>query len=158
MGKRGGFAEGRNRIPDTWCVVKDVEDGQLFAVEPTSQPSYFSGTRYQLCGRFSDKEDAEQFILFKRMGTACDRLAYLEKAYSMRDKADVLPSVDIAGLKEKCDAMRTSTGRTCFGKCRSLDGKPACAICYSDLPKTWELCATTSILAQLLAQRRPTET
>lgn len=144
---------GRKRTPDTWCVVKDVESGQLLKVEPTSQPSYFASTKYQLVGRFLDAADAEGFILFKQLDSPCDRLAYLEKEHSLREMTDACAQVDIEQLKEKSEALRVDTGRVCFGKCKSLTGHQACAICYSDLPKTWELCATTDILTRLLSQK-----
>lgn len=143
---------GRKRTPDTWCVVKDVDSDQLLKVEPTSQPSYLSSAKYQLIGRFATMEDAEQFILFRRLNAPCDKLAYLEKEYTLRGTPDFGAKVDMAQLEEKCEALRTSTGRTCFGKCKSLDGRPACAICYSDLPKTWELCATIDLIKKALAR------
>ena len=137
---------GRKRMPDTFCVVEDIKTGELFCAEPTSQPSFFSSSNMRLIGRMTDQSDAKEFIKFRELGITCDKIAYLQIEHLIRDNPLAYQSVELQVLDEMCKKAQADTGRSCFGHCHSLEESPPCALCYSDINKTWRLCAPVDAL------------
>lgn len=144
---------GRLRSPDTWCIVKDKESGHILCVQPTAEPSYNNKTRYEVLGNLTEEEDATQFLQYKRLDMNCDAIAYLQQEHAIHHSVDKIDDIDMAELESMSERVRESTGRACFGHCKSLEKNPACATCYANIPDTWNLCAIIQVLRGEKARR-----
>lgn len=142
---------GRLRIPDSWRIVRDKEDGRLLCIQPTAQPSYSRKSRYEVIGNLEAEEDAIQFLQYKELGLNCDAIAFLLIEHQLHKTGENQKDLDMEQVENMSQRVRRERGRECFGGCQSMERKGACAICYSDLRDTWKLCATIKILSEMQA-------
>ena len=134
--------------PDSWMIAQDKETDEILIFQQ-SDPEAKTATgrrRYIDLGNLNKLEDAEAFQQYKELGIAPDAVAFLCTERRIRTLDKARSNIDEEALNRLINDVRVSSGRTCFGTCKSLQGAPACAICFGDLRDTWNLCATIQCL------------
>lgn len=146
-----------------WLVVKHIQTGVYIVFYKNERPDITKqiGRQYEYIAEFQFKEDAERFREFMALPLRVDALAYLryehltirspEMTAAMIEQlnADLESSDDVDApastsiFSKMVSGIQKETGRVCFGECHSLDGAPACYLCYTERPSTWSLCAVT---------------
>lgn len=125
----------------------------------------FSNTKkhremYKILGTFDTEEEAERFAGYISLGIEPDAIAFLTMEHECREKiadgADITMN-DLKSMLEQANVVKETTGRTCFGKCASIQRQQACALCYESIPDTWKLCANVTCLRREYELRKAAE-
>ena len=138
------MARGRS-TPETWRIVMEKRTGRVMTFNPAVNPEMTLASekkKYEELGKFNREKDAENFCQYRELGLLPDAVAYLSLERNIRHKIVCENQINQKELDALVNAVREESGRTCFGTCKSLDGAPACATCFTHLQKTWELCAS----------------
>lgn len=137
---------------DTWSIAQNKKTDEVIVFQ--QDPEDVSRKTHTYLGFLNKREDAEAFRQYKELGIAPDAVAFLCKEHNLRKMDQNREAVDEEKLAELVDEVKISSGRTCFGSCKSIETSTACAICYEDLRSTWELCATICCLMAEKKQRQ----
>lgn len=135
---------------ESWHLVVDTTTKKILTYNPATQPDVKrhvgEAQRYEELGILRKREDAEQFRQYKEIGLLPDAVAYLSCEHATKSALQAGATVQFESLAQMVSSVKKETGRKCFGSCMSLEGAPACAICFSSLNKTWSLCACVKCL------------
>lgn len=133
-----------------WKIYKDKITKELLflsATSPESQkPDKEFTKRYEQVGAMRDREDVVSFLEYKGMDLPTDSIAFLKCEHDVKECLGNGANYNQELLGKLVDDIKESTGRVCFGSCRSYDREKACETCYFGKHHTWLLCATVKSL------------
>lgn len=146
-------AVGRTAGKSVWKVFFDTETGSYIACQPSVQPSFTASKenqlRYAEVASFQNESYAKDYAHTKNLGKPADILDYVLLEHDIMEQGRPLTKEEAIQLDQLIQSVQEATGRKCFGKCSTMNGRTACKTCYTNRNATWRLCANISVLEKL---------
>lgn len=137
---------------ELWTVALDCDSGIYVAFSPSVEPSLtkkINTGEWNAVATFLNQKMAEEYAQIKNIGCTADALEFCTLEHQLQEQRSQLKAEQQKELRRMIRDVRESTGRRCFGSCKSFDARPACRTCHNNRYLAWKLCVNITSLRNL---------